>query len=255
MAEFTATHQPAQTRTSDPQRPSPSRVSGGPVSISSDIGRLSRAIGNRGVHQLLRSHGVQPKMTVGPVDDEYEQEAHRVADDVMRMPDPGLSPIQRTPVRVQRKCSQCEAEEEKVQRTPADVQRACAECEKEKVQRLGESGEGPAMSVDEGAMSGLEGGGRPLQEPTRQFFEDRMGHDFSSVRVHTDGAADTMAQSIQATAFAHGPHLVFRSGAYAPGTESGRRLLAHELTHTIQQGASAPQSVEGDAADTAVSSD
>jgi hypothetical protein len=238
MAEFAATHQPAQTRTTDPQRPSSSRPSRGPVSLTSDIARLSQIVGNRTVHQVLRSHGVQPKVAVGPADDEYEREADRVADSVMRMPDPAAAPVQRTPVSVQRKCAACE-EEEKVQRTPAEVQRACPACEKEQLQRAA-SGGAESMSVDSSALSALDGGGRPLQEPTRDYFENRMGHDFGSVRVHTDGAADNLARSVNATAFAHGPHLVFRSGAYSPGSESGRRLLAHELTHTIQQGASEP---------------
>lgn len=219
MADFAATHQPAQTRTTDPQRPSSSRPSRGPVSLTSDIARLSHIAGNRTVHQMLRSHGVQPKVAVGPVDDEFEREADHVADSVMRMPDPAAAPLQRTPVEVQRKCAACE-EEEKVQRTP--------------------SAETESMSVDSSALRALDGGGRPLQGETRDYFEDRMGHDFGSVRVHTDGAADNLARSVNATAFAHGPHLVFRSGAYAPGSESGRRLLAHELTHTIQQGASQP---------------
>jgi outer membrane protein OmpA-like peptidoglycan-associated protein len=272
MAEFAAARQPVQTRTSDPQRPSSSRVPRGPVSPTNDIGHLSRAVGNRTLHRLLRAHSVQPKIAVGPVDDEYEREADRVADDVMRLPDPSATPVQRTPLRVQRMCPECEAEEEKhVQRKGADVQRACPACEREKLHRhseesltggfaiqnlsrgnedlfvqcRAESGAGQSASIDASAMSGLDGGGRPLQEPTLRFFEGRMGHDFGAVRVHTDAAADKLARSVQAIAFAHGPHLVFRSGAYAPGTDLGRRLLAHELTHTIQQGASAAQRMSG----------
>ncbi len=105
--------------------------------------RLSRVAGNRAIHRLLSSHAVQPKLRVGPVDDQYEREADRVADRVMRMADPGpLGSTERTPPGVQRLCHEC-AEEEKdeeeksIQRVPAGVQRRCAQCEREESETSG----------------------------------------------------------------------------------------------------------------------
>lgn len=81
-----------------------------------------------------------------------------------------------------------------------------------------------------------KGGGAPLPSDTRDFMESRFGADFSSVRVHTDAGAQHMAAEIHAQAFTHGRDIYFNVGRFAPGTEAGQRLLAHELTHTLQQG-------------------
>ncbi len=78
-------------------------------------------------------------------------------------------------------------------------------------------------------------GGSPLPAPARSFFERRFGHDFSDVRIHTGGRADGMAQSLGARAFTLGNDIAFASGQFAPQTSEGRHLLAHELTHTLQQ--------------------
>jgi hypothetical protein len=77
--------------------------------------------------------------------------------------------------------------------------------------------------------------GRPLDGAVRDFMEPRFGHDFSRVRVHTDGAAANAAQAVQARAFTDGRNIVFGTGEYAPSTPKGKRLLAHELTHVVQQ--------------------
>jgi Domain of unknown function (DUF4157) len=79
------------------------------------------------------------------------------------------------------------------------------------------------------------GGGAPLDEQTREFMESRFDHDFSSVRVHTDARASDSAQSVNAHAYTVGSNVVFRSGQYSPETDTGKRLLAHELTHVVQQ--------------------
>ena len=81
----------------------------------------------------------------------------------------------------------------------------------------------------------LNSPGRPLDPATRGVMEPQLGHDLSGVRVHTDDTASQAAQSVNATAFTAGNHVVFGSGRYAPGTPSGRRMLAHELTHVRQQ--------------------
>jgi hypothetical protein len=79
------------------------------------------------------------------------------------------------------------------------------------------------------------GGGSPLDEDTRTDMEGRLGHDFSNVRVHTGGQADESARSVSAQAFTVGSDIVFASGRYDPGSDAGKHMLAHELTHVVQQ--------------------
>jgi hypothetical protein len=79
------------------------------------------------------------------------------------------------------------------------------------------------------------GGGSPLDRDTRSFMESRLGADFSDVRVHTDGKATESARSVQAHAYTVGNDVVFQSDKYAPESDSGQRMLAHELTHVVQQ--------------------
>lgn len=84
----------------------------------------------------------------------------------------------------------------------------------------------------------LRSPGRPLDDDTRQFMESRFGHDFSRVRVHIDNKAAESARAVNASAYTVGSHIAFGGGAYTPQTTDGRRLLAHELTHVLQQGQS-----------------
>src|SRR3984893_13256501 len=79
------------------------------------------------------------------------------------------------------------------------------------------------------------GGGSPLDKDTRGFMESRLGADFSDVRVHTDAKASDSARSVQAYAYTVGSDVVFQSGKYAPERDSGKRMLAHELTHVVQR--------------------
>lgn len=79
------------------------------------------------------------------------------------------------------------------------------------------------------------GGGRGLDEPVRAMMESRLGHDFSDVRVHDDSRASDSAKAVQAHAYTVGNDLVFQSGQYQPESPSGQRMLAHELTHVVQQ--------------------
>jgi peptidoglycan hydrolase-like protein with peptidoglycan-binding domain len=81
----------------------------------------------------------------------------------------------------------------------------------------------------------LRSSGRPLDEGTRQDMENRFGHDFSQVRVHTDEKAARSAQAVEAQAYTVGRNIVFGERQYSPATAGGQRLLAHELTHTLQQ--------------------
>jgi hypothetical protein len=122
------------------------------------------------------------------------------------------------------------------------LQRKCSECEDEKLHRAGESS-APAPAVDaatEGAIHSLSGRGAALPESVRSFMESRFNADFSAVRVHTDGHAQQLAKSVNAQAFTVGRDIVFGAGRYSPATDSGKRLLAHELTHVVQQSRSGP---------------
>jgi hypothetical protein len=170
------------------------------------------------VRRILRGAQVQAKLKIGAVNDPAERAPDRVADRVMRMPDAA-------PVR-----TSAAAEE--------TLQRLCEDCEKEKLQRQtdGRSGTagGSAAPAADGAIGAL-GGGAPLPASERAFFEARFGRAFSNVRVPKDAAAGAAARSIDARAFTLGSDIAFASGEYAPGTAQGRRLLAHELTHVVQQ--------------------
>ncbi|MET0391908.1 MAG: DUF4157 domain-containing protein [Chitinophagaceae bacterium] len=171
---------------------------------------------------------IQPKLTINNPGDRYEQEADAMAATVMRMKDPvvqaktdtGLffkpTPVALTPV--QRKCAHCEEEEKKAQRK--EINR-----------------EEPAADTGlESYIGGLNGGGQSLPGEVRSFYEPRFGYDFSNVKVHTDTVAAKSAQSINALAYTSGNHIVFNNGQYSPQTDSGKRLLGHELTHVVQQG-------------------
>ena len=81
----------------------------------------------------------------------------------------------------------------------------------------------------------LRSPGQPLDAQTRAFMEPRFGHDFSGVRVHTDARAAESARLVNALAYTVGNNVVFGAGQFAPQTPSGQRLMAHELTHTVQQ--------------------
>ena len=181
--------------------------------------------------RCLAETAIQPKLRIGAPNDKYEQEADHVADQVMRMPVP----------QVQR---QAESEEkieetEPIQTKPQDgvLQRQPYE-EKEEGPLQAKTSPGHTPSV--GPMThiriqSLKGGGQPLPSDTRTFFESRMGQDFSHVRVHANNQAAETAQSIQAKAYTLGNNIVFNAGQYAPDSHEGKRLLAHELTHVVQQ--------------------
>ncbi len=183
---------------------------------------LHGAIGNQAVQRLLRSGGVQPKLAVTQPGDPYEREADRVADQVLQKPEPavegklvqghGPSP------QIQRMCGPCREEEETIQRK--EFPSAAAETT-------------PAAKSNAFA---LPRAGHALPESARAFFEPRFGYDFSRVRLHTDPDAAESAQAVNALAYTVGRDVVFGAGQYAPHTSRGRHLLAHELTHVVQQG-------------------
>jgi hypothetical protein len=171
---------------------------------------------------------VQPKLAVGRADDPLEREADRVADQVMRMPDPALSVAPALP-QISRKCAACEEEEQKLQKKEERTAEAVA-------------GEAPA-SVREA----LRSAGQPLDDTTRAYFEPRFGRDFSGVRVHADAVARQSARDVNAHAYTVGHNIMFDAGRFAPGTHEGRLLLAHELTHVVQQGSVSAANARGPA--------
>jgi Domain of unknown function (DUF4157) len=123
------------------------------------------------------------------------------------------------------------------------AQGECTGCAKKKglLQRHG-NGKSESTTAPPIINEVLRSTGRPLDTSARKFFEPRFGQDFSRVRVHTDARADESARSVNALAYTVGNDIVFQSGQYSPQSATGSRLLAHELTHTIQQ-AGMPQSV------------
>ena len=134
---------------------------------------------------------------------------------------------------------QRQEEEEEAQAKPL-IQRQEQEEEeaqtKSLLQRKGESKTQPSSDIQQ-RLNSTKGGGHPLPESTQSLMEDRFGSDFGNVRVHTDDSAVQMSQEIGAQAFTHGKDIYFNTGRYDPGSSQGKHLLAHELTHTVQQGA------------------
>jgi hypothetical protein len=185
----------------------------------------SQAAGNLATQRLLCSGVIQPKLAISQPDDVQEEEVDRIDEQVMRMAEPGL---------LQRRCSACE------------IGATCSSCEKKNSllrRKAGQRNSWPDNNhAAEGFVSAL-GAGRPLDTATRDFFENRFGADLSDVRVHTDRGAANSAESINALAYTLGRDVVFAPGQYTPETMEGRRLLAHELTHVVQQAKAQPSSL------------
>jgi hypothetical protein len=172
---------------------------------------------------------VQAKLAVGPVTHPLEFQADLVADHVMRTPYRGRV-SQDDEVTVRRECVGCdvgnEEQDESVEHEPIVLQSKPTRAP---------SGE-PDIGL-ESAVRSLEGVGHPLPSTVRHYMEPRFGHDFSRVRVHADGRAASLARRANARAFTVGRNVVFAAGEYAPDSSAESRwLLAHELTHVIQQG-------------------
>lgn len=144
---------------------------------------------------------LQTKLAVSQPGDTLEQEADRVADQVLSAP-----------------------------ANPAVIHRS------PQIQRFAGSGGGQGqIEVPPSVSNLLASPGRPLDQPVQHDMEQRFGHDFSGVRVHTDSAAEQSAKDVSAHAYTVGHHIAFDAGRFAPGEPHGRRLIAHELTHVLQQ--------------------
>lgn len=171
---------------------------------------------------------IQPKLKIGAPNDRYEQEADRVADQVMRMPGPAAVQPHTSPPQIQRRCPECD---EKLQRQTEED-----EAGDERLQAKGIPGQIPRLSSPvTSQINNIKGGGQALSGPTRNWFEPRFGKDFSQVRIHSDRRAAQLAKQVNARAFTLGRDIVFNAGEFSPHTDVGGRLLAHELTHVVQQ--------------------
>jgi hypothetical protein len=194
--------------------PSRAHRSGPAVSVHD----FQRRAGNQATMRWLRARGVQRALTVGRADDAYEREADRVADAVLRMPQAsGPAFIDSAPFKIRRMCAECR-EEERIQAKSSDAHELLA------------------VTPDlESYLTTSRDGGQPLPVSARDYFEPRFGRDFGGVRVHTDVRAADAASEISAQAFTVGADIYFAPGRLSPGSSSGDRLLAHELTHVVQQ--------------------
>ena len=163
-----------------------------------------------------RSLLIQARLKIGQVDDPLEREADLVADQLMHVPDLEVSNAA-APEQIGRKsCSEDEGVE---LREKSAGPRSASRLARAIVHEV------------------LRSSGQPLDAATRSDLEPRFGHDFSQVRVHADARAAESAEALNALAYSVGPHVVFGTGQYRPHTGEGRRLLTHELSHTVQQGA------------------
>jgi hypothetical protein len=204
---------------------------------------LRRTVGNQAVQRLMHSNAggfdfakigiFQPKLKISEPGDEYEQEADRVAEQVMRMSSSSSDHISSTVSNdeelIDRKCSACEMKEKK------------EEDEKQlNISRKPSSSTASNLEANDEIANEIDNirstsGGSSLDPSTKEFMETRFGYDFSKVRIHTDGVAARSANSVNALAYTMGNDIVFAEGQYQTSIESGRRLLAHELTHVAQQ--------------------
>lgn len=220
-----STRRPGGVRAGPPTRHAPHAGIGGPT-IQRKCATCARggarcpackegdtAVDTEGNPTWLRlAARVHRKLAIGAVDDPYEREADRVADQVSRMPDP----------QVQRQAEPAEEEEPVIQTSGLTSETSTVPSG---VQRYIET---------------LASKGQPMSDTVRQNFENRIGYQFGRVRIHSDGEANQSASALRAKAYTVGPHVVFGAGHYDPNSAQGQHLLAHELTHVVQQGAARP---------------
>lgn len=188
-----------------------------------DVLRLQQTIGNRAATQLIAGRSgqrVQAKLTIGEPDNEFERQADRVAAQVAKQIHAPVSQQAGQGQAVQRESSS--GEEKELQMKPMLQLRSAKD------------GMSAAPEV-EASIQQARGGGQPLADSIREPMEQAFGADFSRVKVHTDSRADQLNQSIQAKAFTTGEDVFFGQGEYNPGSRGGQELLAHELTHVVQQ--------------------
>ncbi len=172
---------------------------------------------NLHTQSVRRGLRVQAKLEISQPQDADELEADQTAERVMRMPDSAIG-----------------LDNLSISRA-GKVQRACAQCEEDQPIQRSASGASAPKPAATGFQVPARHTGQPLPPSTREFCEPRFGHDFSKVRVHADASAAESARAISARAYTHQDQIVFGAGHYSPETTAGKQLLAHELTHVLQQ--------------------
>jgi hypothetical protein len=173
--------------------------------------------------RLIQHSRIQPKLVIGKPHDRFEREADQTAERLVQS---------RPLIQLQPE----EKEEEAIQ--AEGLTQRQAEEEEEAIQGKGLIQRQAEEEVERG-LSLSKSGGVPLKEGTRAEMEGHFDADFSSVRLHTDTHAASMSRALSAQAFTQGNHIYFGAGKYDPGSTAGKKLIAHELTHVVQQGAAA----------------
>jgi hypothetical protein len=164
---------------------------------------------------------IQPKLTIGTIGDRYEQEADRVASDVVQ----------------KIHAPQLTNQSKPIQRQDENIGKIQPKLNQNIPNRT-------APTNLDSSIQSARVSGQPLADTIRQPMEQAFGTDFSGVKIHTDSIADNLSQSIQARAFTTGKNIFFKQGEYNPSSKQGQELLAHELTHVIQQSGNAVQDIQ-----------
>lgn len=175
-----------------------------------DILGLQAVVGNQAVNAII-----QAKLSVGPVSDHFEREADRIAEQIVSR---GQSD-RRDPLLISALDGRQQGRKQPVVSPGKD-----------------ENGSSSVPTEIESHLQAHRGQGQVLPEATRKLMESQFAVDLSEVRVHTGQAAANISQRLNAEAFTHGRDIYMNAGRYEPQTESGQRLLAHEITHVVQQG-------------------
>ena len=220
-------------------------------SSTATIDSFQKSYGNL---STLRQYNypIQAKLNISQPNDPSEQEADRVADEIMRMPEAeirsdnnpsatrnSLAAIQRRPICQLNNASSCKEdevqEELSMNKNLSKQITPSIQCKESELHAsvINDNSSGVTPQV-ESRIQSLQGGGQPLPKSIKSYFEPRFGRDFSSVRVHTDSQAAEMAQVVNAKAFTCGRDVVFAE-QHLPESPEGQKLLAHELVHVVQQ--------------------
>ncbi|MDB4948328.1 MAG: hypothetical protein JWM27_977 [Gemmatimonadetes bacterium] len=202
-----------------------------------DVLSLQRTLGNRAVQRMLAGGPrVQAKLSVNVPGDPYEVEADAVARQVVSAINQPAPAAGTAGAGVQR----VEEDEDKLLTKPL-LQRDPLPEDEEKLlakpdlMREGESAPAPVASHVESQIESARGGGQAMDPGIRGAMESAFSADFSGVRVHTGAESDSLNRAVQARAFTTGQDIFFSGGEYDPASSGGQELLAHELTHVVQQ--------------------
>jgi len=198
-----------------------------------------------GILRSITGSSLQTKLSVGSAADSYEHEADRVADAVVRSPSslPASMASTITPLAQRMPDSTSRKDDEKhLQKKGKDIFDDKKDKDDKLAQKKTAAADAHLQSTGvpahvESQIACLSTGGDRMPSEQQSFFQSRFGYDFRDVRIHTGAGAQSAAAALNARAFTVGQHVFFGSGEYRPQTSEGRHLMAHELTHTIQQSA------------------